>query len=61
MHQSKLFNSIKLVLNDSGNPNLWISENIVSGDWVKLSLGLKLNDIFKQNCHEEVFENRLYK
>ena len=58
-YQSKWLNSIKAALNECGNPNLWSDENVVNCEWVKLSLGLKLNDIFKQKWHDEVSEKRL--
>ena len=58
-YPSKWLNSIKATLNECGNPNLWFDENVVSCEWVQLSLGLKLSDIFKQKWHDEVSENRL--
>ena len=58
-YQSKWLNSFKATLHECGNPNLWSDENVASCEWVKLSLGLKLSDIFKQKWHDEVSENRL--
>ena len=58
-YQSKWLNSIEATLNECGNPNIWSDENVASCEWVKLSLGLKLSDIFKQKWHDEVSENRL--
>ena len=58
-YQSKWLNSVKATLNECGNQNLWSDENVASCEWVKLSLGLKLSDIFKQKWLDEVFEKRL--
>ena len=58
-YQSKWLSSVKATLNECGNQNLWSDENVASCEWVKLSLGLKLSDIFKQKWHDEVSDNRL--
>ena len=58
-YQSKWLNSVKATVNECGNQNLWSDESVASCEWVKLSLGLKLSDIFKQKWHDEVSENRL--
>ena len=65
LHDKGIFESswivkVKGILDKCGMSNIWLDSNIVLNiQWIKSSVGLRLDDIAQQNWCEEVNRNRL--
>ena len=54
---SRWINKIISILDSCGFGNVWSEQEYLNTTWIKLALDLRLNDIYKQDWHNEVFEN----
>ena len=57
--ESRWIKHIKHILDRCGMSNIWTVDVPLNIDWVKLSLNLRLADMYKQNWNDEVNRNRL--